>query len=115
MSTINPLVEISTALADIAEALERGDARAADAARTAALEIVTPLAELLEAVKASGADATKAVAEAIAATRQQEPPVINVPAPNVTVSMPPTAGWRFDVDYHPNGAIKGLTARRLET
>lgn len=112
MSKTDPLVEISTALADIAETLERSDTTSADAVRTAALEIVTPLAELLEAIKTSGADTARAVAGAIAATRQ-EPPVINVPAPQVHVEVPAANGWRFDVDYHPNGAIKSMTARRL--
>ena len=54
------------------------------------------------------------VVAALSGMRQEQPAVnVTVPAPEVTVTMPEAAGWRFDVDYHPNGAIKGLTAKRM--
>lgn len=75
----------------------------------------TPLADLLAAIERSGPATAKAIADAIGKLRiEPQLPVVNVAAPVVTLEMldAPT-GWRFDVDYHTTGAIKGLTAKRL--
>jgi hypothetical protein len=114
----DPMLEISTALADLADVMERNGAADAigQAVRDAALEIGTPLADLLVAIERSGPATAKAIAEAIGKLQMPQPaaPIVHVAAPAVTLEMPdPPEGWRFDVDYHVNGSIKGLTAKRL--
>lgn len=115
----DPMLEISTALADMADTMERRDAQASEAIKSAvqaaAAEISGPLADLLAAIEKAGPETASTIAAALAGMRQEQPAVnVTVPAPQVNVEMPAAAGWRFEVDYHPNGAIKGLTARRLE-
>lgn len=117
-------LEISTVLADLAELLERKDEATtkaiAEAVRSAAVEISTPLVDLLLAIEKSGTEGIRAIAEALATQRMQPvapqaAPVVHVtvPTPEVHVAIPSAAGWRFEVDYLPGGAIKGLTAKRL--
>ena len=130
----DPLLEISTALADLVDTLERRDAQASEAIReavqSAAAEISSPLADLLAAIEKAGPETARTISQALAGLRTTPPvvnvaapaptvnvlvpaPIVNVSAPEVTVQMPAAAGWRFDVDYHPNGAIKGLLAKRI--
>ena len=123
----DPLLEISTALADLADTMERRDAQASEAIKAAvqaaAAEISSPLADLLAAIEKAGPETARTIAQALAALRTEPPvvnvsvpaPIVNVSAPEVTVQMPAAAGWRFDVDYHLNGAIKGLSAKRTGT
>lgn len=115
----DPLLEISTALADLADTMERRDAQASEAIKAAvqaaAAEISSPLADLLAAIEKAGPDTARTIAEALAGMRTEQPAVnVTVPVPEVHVALPSAAGWRFDVDYHLNGAIKGLTAKRME-
>ena len=118
MKDRDPLLEISTALADMADTMERRDTQASEAIKAAvqaaAAEISSPLADLLAAIEKAGPDTARTIAAALENMRQEAPAVnVTVPVPEVTVTMPASAGWRFEVDYHPNGAIKGLTAKRL--
>ena len=112
------MLEIGASLADIAASLERRN-DLAEAVKAAALEIGTPLADLLDAMQRIGPELAKSLTVALSALPRQEAPIVNVeappahPAPVVNFEAPQaTGGWRFDVDYHPNGAIKGLSARR---
>ncbi len=114
----DPLLEISTALADMADTMERRDAQASEAIKAAvqaaAAEISSPLADLLMAIERAGPEAARTIGQALTGLRA-EPPTVNltVPVPEVHVELPVAAGWRFDIDYLPNGSIKGLTAKRL--
>jgi ABC-type transporter Mla subunit MlaD len=151
MDRRDPMLEISTALADLADTMDRRDAQASEAikqavqaaaaeisspladllaaiektgpetARTiaavqaAAAEISSPLTDLLMAIEKSGPETAKTIAAVLSGMRQEQPAVsVTVPVPEVNVTLPTAAGWRFEVDYHPNGAIKGLTAKRLK-
>lgn len=114
----DPMLEISTALAELADTMERRDAQASEAIKkavqAAAAEISSPLADLLTAIEKSGPETAKTIAAALSGMRQEQPAVnVTVPVPEVNVTLPAAAGWRFEVDYHPNGSIKGLTAKRL--
>lgn len=118
MSGDGQMLEIGAALADIAASLERQD-ELAEAIKASALEVSTPLAEMLEALQRLGPELTKSLTAALAAMPRQPAPTVQVeappaqPAPVVNIETPHyTGGWRFDVDYHPNGAIKGLNAKR---
>jgi hypothetical protein len=118
MDRRDPMLEISTALADIADTMDRRDAQASEAIKqavqAAAAEISSPLADLLMAIEKSGPETAKTIAAVLSGMRQEQPTVnVTVPVPEVNVTLPTAAGWRFEVDYHPNGAIKGLTAKRL--
>lgn len=113
----DPMLEISTALADLADTMERRDAQASEAIKAAvqaaAAEISAPLADLLMAIEKAGPETARTIGQALAGLRA-EPAMVNVtvPVPEVRVELPVAAGWRFDIDYLPNGSIKGLTAKR---
>jgi hypothetical protein len=73
------------------------------------------------------AEAAQRIAEPLSALKEmtaqnaavvREPatmPPIVIPAPEVQVIMPQPTGWKFEVEYHLNGAIKGLTAIPIKT
>lgn len=110
----DPMLEFSTALADLVDLIERrGSEQLHEAARAAALEVGTPLAEMLDAVQRMGPELARSLAAALQQVRAEAPVVnVTVPVPEVVVELPQAAGWDFDVQYHPTGAIKGLKARR---
>lgn len=110
------MLEFSTALADLVDAMERrGTEQLLEAARSAAMEVGTPLAEMLEAVQRMGPELARSLAAALAQVKAEAPVVnVTVPVPEVIVELPRAGGWDFTVDYHPTGALKGLKARRVE-
>jgi hypothetical protein len=125
-AALDRLTEIGTALSDLASSVEEGKA-----SRDVMLELSAGLVELVEiadglqtgplrdAVDGIGqkleriaqavqqqSQGNAAVAQAIyQGLRDMQPPQVRVGART----------WRFeDVDYHPNGAIKGMTARAID-
>ena len=115
---LTPILEISAALVDLAESMDRREAQASEAIKSAvqaaAAEISSPLADLLAAIEKAGPETARAIAAALSGMRQAQPAVhVTVPVPEVNVTVPVATGWRFEVDYHPDGDIKGLTAKRL--
>lgn len=114
MSTHDDLLTIGGALADIAESVEKGRKETPkllrETVKEVAREIGAPIAELDGALRANAAVVKEALAQLTkASARNSETASAKQPPP-----IQPAAGWVFDVEYLPNGAIKRLIAKRLD-
>ena len=126
-AALDRLTEIGTALSDLASSVEEGKA-----SRDVMLELSAGLVELVEiadglqtgplreAVGGIG-KSLQAIAQAVQQQSQGNAAVAQAIYQGLRDMQPPQVRvvgartWRFeDVDYHPNGAIKGMTARAID-
>ena len=110
-STSDDLLDIRTALADLAEAPKA----IRESARATAAELGGPLADLVKAMERSPELMARAVGEAFARTLSQALAVQARERPPEVIHAAPAAGWVFTPDYYPNGALKQLRATRIES
>ena len=125
-AALDRLTEIGQALSDMASSVEEGKA-----SRDVMLELSATLVDLVEiADRLQSGPMREAVGEigkqmqAIAAAVQQQAAGSATLAQAIYQGLkemkPPEVrvgarAWRFDIqEYHPNGAIKGMTARAIE-
>ncbi len=105
--------EVSHALAEVRQSIERQGQRTeralADAASTIATQLSHPLAELESALHKRGVSLERAVAGAVAAaaaSHRTQPPQ--------QAAVQPPAGWVFKLKYHDDGSLDELIARRID-
>lgn len=111
-----PLLEISTALVDMADEMRQNraalDESISKAAQGVANEVSAPMAELVEALTKLGPDMARMLTQLVATMAEQRAQ----PAQEIVIqapSQPDFVGWDFDIRTAPNGAITGLSARKI--